>query len=126
MAIIELSKEETKEYIQELYSCFKTGREFELFLNTFLLKMGFEEVVTTKYVGDQGIDLTCIKRGFDINGTDTLNYYVQAKRYAYNNKVQPKEIRDLKGTTKRDRNGNILNNNFVNVFITTSFFLLVL
>ncbi len=122
MAVIELTKKETEDYIQELYSCFATGRDFELFLNTFLSKLGFEEVVTTKYVGDQGIDLTCIKRGFDINGTDTLNYYVQAKRYAKNNKVQAKEIRDLKGTTKRDRNGNILSNNYVNVFITTSIF----
>lgn len=122
MAIIELTKAETDDYVQDLYSCFETGRDFEVFLNTFLSKLGFEEVVTTKYVGDKGIDLTCIKRGFDTNGTDTVNYYVQAKRYAKTNKVQSSEIRDLKGATKRDKNGNILNNKFVNVFITTSSF----
>ncbi len=122
MAIIELTDEETNKYIDELYACFPTGREFEIFLNSFLTKLGFEEVVTTQYVGDKGIDLTCIKRGFDNNGIDTINYYVQAKRYARSNKVQSKEIRDLKGTTKRDRNGNILNSNYVNVFITTSIF----
>lgn len=122
MTILELTKEELDKYIDELYSCFPTGREFEIFLNSFLTALGFEEVVTTQYVGDKGIDLTCIKSGLDINGTDTMNYYVQAKRYARSNKVQPKEVRDLKGTTKRDKNGNILNSNYINVFITTSTF----
>ena len=122
MTILELTKEEIDKYIDELYSCFPTGREFEIFLNSFLTALGFEEVVTTQYVGDKGIDLTCIKSGLDINGTDTMNYYVQAKRYARTNKVQPKEVRDLKGTTKRDKNGNILNSNYINVFITTSTF----
>lgn len=122
MAIVELTNDEINKYIDELYSCFSNGREFEIFLNSFLTTIGFEEVVTTQYVGDKGIDLTCIKRGFDNIGTDTINYYIQAKRYARSNKVQPKEIRDLKGTTKRDRNGNILNSNYVNVFITTSVF----
>lgn len=123
MTILELSKEEIDKYIDELYSCFPTGREFEIFLNSFLSALGFEEVVTTQYVGDKGIDLTCTKTGLDTkNGTDTINYYVQAKRYARSNKVQPKEVRDLKGTTKRDKNGNILNSNYINVFITTSTF----
>lgn len=122
MAILELTKEEIDKYIDELYSCFPSGLEFEIFLNSFLTALGFEEVVRTQYVGDKGIDLTCIKSGLDINGTDTINYYVQAKRYARSNKVQPKEIRDLKGTTKRDKNGNILNSNYINVFITTSTF----
>lgn len=120
MAILELTNTEINKYIDELYACFPTGREFEIFLNIFLTKIGFEEVVTTQYVGDKGIDLTCIKSGFDNNGTDTINYYVQAKRYSRSNKVQAKEIRDLKGATKRDRNGNILTNNYINVFITTS------
>ena len=122
MTIIELSDEEINKYLDELYSCFPTGREFEIFLNSFLSALGFEEVVTTQYVGDKGIDLTCIKTGLDLNGTDTINYYVQAKRYARNNKVQAKEVRDLKGTTKRDRNGTILSSNYINVFITTSSF----
>lgn len=122
MTILELTKEEINKYIDELYSCFPTGREFEIFLNSFLSALGFEEVVTTQYVGDKGIDLTCVKTGLDVNGTDTINYYVQAKRYSRNNKVQPKEVRDLKGTTKRDKNGKILNSNYINVFITTSTF----
>lgn len=122
MTILELTEKEINEYIDELYACFPTGREFEVFLNSFLSALGFEEVVTTQYVGDKGIDLTCVKTGLDVNGTDTINYYVQAKRYARNNKVQAKEVRDLKGTTKRDKNGNILNSNYINVFITTSTF----
>lgn len=122
MNYLDLPKELKKEYIQALYDCFVSPRDFELFLNHFLQKIGFEEVVTTQYVGDKGIDLTCIKKGIDVGGIDTINYYIQAKRYKLSNKVQAKEIRDLKGSTKRDKNGNVLNCNFINVLITTSDF----
>lgn len=61
MTILELTKEEINKYIDELYACFPTGREFELFLNSFLSSLGFEEVVTTQYIGDKGIDLTWCK-----------------------------------------------------------------
>lgn len=122
MTYLELSPLEEKDYIEKLYSSFSTGRDFELFLNYFLKAIGFQEVVTTKYVGDNGIDLTCSKPGIDPQGIDTMNYYVQAKRYQATNKVQAKEIRDLKGSTKRDKQGNVLNNNYINVFITTSSF----
>ena len=74
MAIIELTKDEINKYIDDLYACFPTGKEFEIFLNSFLTTIGFEEVVTTQYVGDKGIDLTCIKRGIDDNGVDTISY----------------------------------------------------
>ena len=122
MVYLELSANEEKNYIDKLYQSFTTGRDFELFLNYFLKELGFQEVVTTKYVGDNGIDLTCSKPGIDPQGLDTMNYYVQAKRYKSTNKVQAKEIRDLKGSTKRDKQGNVLNNNYINVFITTSSF----
>ena len=122
MTYLELSALEEKNYIDKLYQSFATGRDFELFLNHFLKEIGFQEVVTTKYVGDNGIDLTCSKAGIDPQGLDTMNYYVQAKRYQVTNKVQAKEIRDLKGATKRDKQGNVLNNNYINVFITTSSF----
>ena len=122
MIYLELSASEEKNYIDKLYQSFATGRDFELFLNHFLKVIGFQEVVTTKYVGDNGIDLTCSKPGIDPQGLDTMNYYVQAKRYQATNKVQAKEIRDLKGATKRDKQGNVLNNNYINVFITTSSF----
>lgn len=122
MTYLGLSTSEEKNYIDKLYGSFYTGREFELFLNHFLKKLGFQEVVTTKYVGDNGIDLTCSKPGIDPQGLDAMNYYVQAKRYKPSNKVQAKEIRDLKGSTKRDRRGNVLNNNYINLFITTSSF----
>lgn len=122
MNYLDLPKELKKEYIQALYDCFVSPRDFELFLNHFLQKIGFEEVVTTQYVGDKGIDLTCIKKGIDISGIDTINYYVQAKRYKLSNKVQSKEVRELKGSIKKDKNGNVLNCNFINVLITTSDF----
>lgn len=122
MNYLELSAEVRNKYINDLYESFETGRDFEVFLNYFLQKIGFEEVVTTKYVGDKGIDLTCVKKGIDIGGIDTINYYIQAKRYNPSNKVSASEIRDLKGSTKYDKNGNVLNNNYINVLITTSSF----
>lgn len=36
MTILELTKEEIDKYTDELYLCFPTGREFEIFLNSFL------------------------------------------------------------------------------------------
>lgn len=122
MTYLELSPSDEKDYIEKFYNSFKTGRDFELFLNHFLKTVGFQEVVVTKYVGDKGIDLTCSKAGIDPQGIDTMNYYVQAKRYKASNKVQAKEVRDLKGSTKKDRQGNVLNNNYINLFITTSSF----
>lgn len=122
MTCLELSPSDEKDYIEKFYNSFKTGRDFELFLNYFLKTVGFQEVVVTKYVGDKGIDLTCSKAGIDPQGIDTMNYYVQAKRYKASNKVQAKEVRDLKGSTKKDRQGNVLNNNYINLFITTSSF----
>ena len=71
---------------------------------------------------DNGIDLTCTKPGIDPQGLDTMNYYVQAKRYQSKHNVQANEIRDFKWATKRDKQGNVLNNNYINLFITTSSF----
>lgn len=122
MIYLELSASDEIDCIERLYKSFETGRDFELFLNYFLKELGFQEVITTKYIGDNGIDLTCSKPGIDTQGIDTMNYYVQAKRYKPTNKVQAKEIRDLKGATKRDKQGNVLNNNYINLFITTSSF----
>ena len=122
MNFLEIPAEKKKEYVNSLYECFTTGREFELFLNYFLQKVGFEEVVTTKPVGDKGIDLTCVRKGIDVGGIDTINYYIQAKRYKSTVKVQASEVRDLKGSTKYDKNGKILSNNYINVMITTSSF----
>ena len=68
MIYLELSATEEKNYIGKLYQSFTTGRDFELFLNYFLKEIGFQEVVTTKYVGDNGIDLTCSKSGIDPQG----------------------------------------------------------
>lgn len=96
MEYLELTKEEEKDYIQQLYHAFATGRDFELFLNYFLKRIGFQEVVTTKYVKDNGIDLTSTKPGIDPQGLDTMNYYVQAKRYQSKHNVQANEIRDFK------------------------------
>ena len=43
MKTIELSSEMKTEYISSLYECLNTGRNFEIFLNYFLQKIGFQK-----------------------------------------------------------------------------------
>lgn len=84
---------------QELYSYFETGYAFEEFLKEYLLKMGLDEVEVTQKSKDGGIDLKAIRKGVgDFSEIDTIHYFIQAKRYAPDNKVGVKSIRELKGT----------------------------
>lgn len=84
---------------QELYSYFETGYAFEEFLKEYLLKMGLDEVEVTQRSRDGGIDLTAIRKGVgDFSEIDIVNYFIQAKRYALNNKINVKTIREVKGT----------------------------
>jgi len=119
---IELTQDEKKHILEKFIECFKTGQEFEKFLGVLLQKLEFEEVVVTQPVKDWGIDLTAMRKGFDISGSDTNNYYFQAKRNKLNHKVDRDEISKLRGTVKKDKNGNILSNQIICIFITTSTF----
>jgi len=121
--IIELKQEEKKSILEKFIECFVTGQDFEKFLGIFLQKIGFEEVVVTRATKDGGIDLTAIRKGFDKLGSDTNNYYIQAKKYKLSNKINRGEVSQLRGSVKKDRQGNIIpNNQVINIFITTTTF----
>ncbi len=94
-----LEREEIKTLQQQFYEYFETGHEFEEFLKEYLIKMGFDKVEVTQRSSDGGIDLKAVRKGVgDFSEVDITHYYIQAKRYALNNKIGVRPIRELKGT----------------------------
>jgi restriction system protein len=94
-----LSEDEISKFKQEFYDYFETGYEFEEFLKEYLLKMGLDEVEITQRSRDGGVDLKAIRKGVgDFSDIDITHYYVQAKRYSPQRKVNVTKIRELKGT----------------------------
>lgn len=99
MNISTLSDDELLSIQAEFYHYFETGYDFEEFLKEYLIKMGLDEVEITQRSRDGGIDLTAIRKGVgDFSEIDITNYFIQAKRYALENRIGVREIRELKGT----------------------------
>ena len=107
-----LDDEEKIEFQEKLYGYFETGFLFENFLKKYLLKLGLDEVEVTQATRDNGVDLRAIRRGIgDFYDLDSIEYLIQAKRYAPNNKISVKMIHQLKGVVPDNKKG---------MFITTS------
>lgn len=99
MNISTLSDNELLSIQAEFYNYFETGYDFEEFLKEYLIKMGLDEVEITQRSRDGGVDLTAIRKGVgDFSEIDITNYFIQAKRYALENRIGVREIRELKGT----------------------------
>lgn len=96
--------------VNDFYSCFDKGYEFEEFLKKFLEDLGFTDITVTKRSGDNGIDLICYKSAILDLDVNAEKYIVQAKRYK--GTVPVKEIREFKGTSAYEKR----------IFITTSDF----
>lgn len=104
-----LSDEEVKILQQKFYEYFDTGYAFEEFLKEYLLKMGLDEVEVTSRSRDGGVDLNAIRKGVgDFSNVDITNYYVQAKCYKLNHKVNVHDIRELKGITPFGHKGMLI------------------
>lgn len=103
------SDDELKKYLQEFYTCFENGFEFEEFLKVYLERLGLCEVVVTQRTRDGGIDLTACRPSLGMFGTE--NYIVQAKRNKPSSTVSPEKIRALRGVMMAYTKG---------VFITTA------
>ncbi len=103
---------ELKSLLNDFYSYFQTGFEFEEFLKPFLESIGLSEVFVTKKTGDGGVDLTAVKEGLaEINNVDSVKYRIQAKRYSPSTTVSPEKIDALRGNLSFNEKG---------LFITTA------
>ncbi len=110
--IQEFSKQELMEVLNDFYSYFKTGFEFEEFLKPFLESIGLSEVFVTKKTGDGGIDLTAIKDGLsEIDNADSVKYKIQAKKNPPTTNIAPEKIDALRGNLSFNEKG---------LFITTA------
>lgn len=110
--IQDFTEEELRKLLDEFYSYFQNGFEFEDFLKPFLESIGLVEVFVTKKTGDDGIDLIAVKNGLaEIDNADSVKYRVQAKRNSPQSTISPEKIDALRGN---------LNFNEKGLFITTA------
>lgn len=108
MKKVELTEKEKDDILNELYSSFETGYEFEDFLKPFLECIGLDEVRVTKRSGDGGVDLEGIRYGIIDNNDDSVKYIVQAKRYKPSDKIPVDIIDKLRGNMLSGEKGIII------------------
>lgn len=98
--------------IYDFYSYFESGYAFEEFLKVYLEKIGLDEVRVTQRSVDGGIDLEAIRYGVGgLEGADSVEYFVQAKRNKPGTTIPIKKVRALRGVMKSGSKG---------LFITTA------
>jgi len=74
-----------------------------------LESIGFDDIEVTGRAGDSGIDLTATLRKSEIPGIDTsLSYIVQAKRYSPDSTLNPRFIRELRGSMQSGQRGVLI------------------
>lgn len=108
MKKVELTEKEKDDILNELYSSFETGYEFEDFLKPFLECIGLDEVRVTKRSGDGGVDLEGIRYGVIDNNDESVKYIVQAKRYKPSDKIPVDIIDKLRGNMLSGERGIII------------------
>ena len=108
MKKVELTEIEKDDILNELYSSFETGYEFEDFLKPLLECIGLDEVRVTKRSGDGGVDLEGIRYGVIDNNDDSVKYIVQAKRYKPSDKIPVDIIDKLRGNMLSGEKGIII------------------
>lgn len=108
----ELAIEEQNKLIYDFYSYFESGYAFEEFLKVYLEKIGLDEVRVTQRSVDGGIDLEAIRYGVGgLEGADSVEYFVQAKRNKPGTTIPIEKVRALRGVMKSGSKG---------LFITTA------
>lgn len=110
----ELSSEEFNKLLNDFYSYFENGYVFEEFLKEYLEKIGLDEVRVTQRSSDGGIDLEAIRYGVGgLDGADTVEYFVQAKKNKPGTTIPIEKVRALRGVMKSGSKG---------IFITTALY----
>lgn len=75
--------------------------EFEDLIHLLISAMGFENVEVTSRSGDRGIDLTATWTQSQVPGLEIdLNFQIQVKRYDPRRTLNPRFVRELKGSIK--------------------------
>lgn len=109
---IEISEEKINGFLEQFYEYFESGYAFEEFLKVYLEKIGLDEVVVTQRSSDGGIDLEAIRYGVGgLAGTDSVEYYVQAKRNKLGTSIPIEKVRALRGVMPSGSKG---------IFVTTA------
>jgi hypothetical protein len=74
-------------------------QEFEKLLSELLGRMEFRDVLLTGRSGDEGIDLTATWTQTQVPGLEVdLNFIIQAKRFKPDSTLNPRYVRELKGS----------------------------
>ena len=98
MSILALDNNKLDEYLNDFYSCFKQGYDFEVFLQHFLIKIGLDDVRVTQKSRDGGIDLTAVRYGItNFSDLDSVKYIIQAKCKKPTLSVHSTDIDALRG-----------------------------
>ena len=95
-----LVKMSSEDLLKELYSKL-TPEQFEKFLSVLLAQMGFEDVRVTGQSGDRGIDLEATWSLTNVPGLEVeLPFKIQAKRLSPDSAINPRFVRELRGTLR--------------------------
>ena len=98
MSVLTLDNNILDEYLNDFYSCFDQGYDFEVFLQHFLIKIGLDDVRVTQKSRDGGIDLTAIRYGItSISDLDSVKYIIQAKCKKPSSTITSPDIDALRG-----------------------------
>lgn len=96
--IIDISSDKLDDIIKDFYLYFENGYQFEDFLKVYLEKIGLDEVRVTQRSSDGGIDLEAIRYGVGgLDGADSVQYYVQAKRNKPGTTIPIEKVREFRG-----------------------------
>ena len=94
--------------LEKLYESL-TPKGFELLIRDLLEKLGFDEIEITGQSGDSGIDLIATLRKSEIPGIETnIPYKIQAKRISPDITLNPRYIRELRGSMNSGERGVLI------------------
>lgn len=97
-----------QDLLEQLYRNL-TPKGFELLIKVLLEKLGFDEIEVTGRSGDSGIDLTATLRKSEIPGIETnIPYKIQAKRVKPETTLDPRYIRELRGSMNSGERGILI------------------
>lgn len=103
-----MNDKDTQDLLENLYKSL-SPKGFEFLIKILLEKLGFDEIEVTGQSGDGGIDLTATLRRSEIPGIETnIPYKIQAKRFAPDITLNPRYIRELRGSMSSGERGVLI------------------